>query len=96
MYCKKALPEETEKNVYKFQVNGLENIDKAEFINTYNEMIYAKPIKESEMLESEKYIEMETYDDDKIVVYYVDSRVYIKYAYKNYVVYFMYQDNSLN
>ena len=44
----------------------------------------------------EKYIEMETYDDDKIVVYYVDSRVYIKYAYKNYVVYFMYQDNSLN
>lgn len=96
LYCKKALPEETEKNVYKFQVNGLENIDKAEFINTYNEMIYAKPIKESEMLESEKYIEMETYDDDKIMVYYVDSQVYIKYAYKNYVVYFMYQDNSLN
>ena len=96
LYCKKALPEETEKNVYKFQVNGLENIDKAEFINTYNEMTDAKPIKESEMKKSEKYIEMETYDDDKIVVYYVDSQVYIKYAYKNYVVYFMYQDNSLN
>ena len=96
LYCKKSLPTETEKNVYKFQINGLENIDKAEFINTYNEMIYAKPIKESEMQESEKYIEMETYDDDKIVVYYVDSQVYIKYAYKNYVVYFMYQDNSLN
>lgn len=96
LYCKKALPEETEKNVYKFQVNGLENIDKTKFINTYNEMTDAKPIKESEMQESEKYIEMETYDDDKIVVYYVDSRVYIKYAYKNYVVYFMYQDNSLN
>ena len=96
LYCKKALPEETEKNVYKFQVNGLKNIDKTEFINTYNEMTDAKPIKESEMQESEKYIEMETYDDDKIVVYYVDSRVYIKYAYKNYVVYFMYQDNSLN
>ena len=30
--------EETEKNVYKFQVNGLENIDKTEFINTYNEI----------------------------------------------------------
>ena len=69
LYCKKALQEETEKNVYKFQVNGLENIDKTEFINTYNEMTYAKPIKESEMQESEKYIEMETYDDDKIVVY---------------------------
>ena len=96
LYCKKALPEETEKNVYKFQVNGLENIDKTEFINTYNEMTDAKPIKESEMQESEKYIEMETYDDDKIVVYYVDSRVYIKYTYKNFVVYFMYQDNSLN
>lgn len=95
-YCKKQLPKETEKNIYKFQTNGMENIDKDEFINRYNEMTDAKPISESEMQESEKYIEMVTYDDDTIVVYYVDNQVFIKYAYKNYVVYFQYQGNYLN
>ena len=89
----------TSSNVYKVKIyNDKENrtLKYEMVIKSDDEMTYAKPIKESEMQESEKYIEMETYDDDKIVVYYVDSRVYIKYAYKNYVVYFMYQDNSLN
>lgn len=88
-YCGKILPGETRENIRSFEIYGTEEKEIADVINEYNNILDAKPIKAEEVEISAQYVVMETYDDEKITLYYGPEYTYIKYEYKNEVAFFV-------
>ena len=89
-YCIVPLPEIRINNIYQYSTSDNTNLSKEEIYELYCRILDCKPITESQFAISEEYAGIVTYDDEKIDMYSLDNKVYIRYTKGNITCFFVY------
>lgn len=87
-YCNMYLEEIRKENIYKYDVKGIDENTVEDIAELYNGLVDAKPIRESEYIQSDKSIHFETLDEKYITICFSEDKAYICYEYKKYKSYF--------